>query len=153
MDDVAIRSRWSWGLVATAAALGALSALYVAVIPAGDQTPLANRTWEQLAAADAEVASIVSRLLVVLGLLGVAFGALSLVVALVPYRLGARWAWYALLLMPLTYGAIAARQLSDQYPIGYFYAALAAVAGIGLLLEIPRIRRKARVESGRLTEG
>ena len=139
--------------MAAVAALGALSALYVAATPAGDQTPLANRTWEQLAAADAEVASIVSRLLVVLGLLGVAFGTLSLVVALVPYRLGARWAWYALLLMPLTYGAIAARQLSDQYAIGYFYAALAAVAGIGLLLEIPRIRRKPAVESGRLTEG
>ena len=139
--------------MAAVAALGAMSALYVAVTPAGDQTPLANRTWEQLAAADAEVASIVSRLLVVLGLLGVAFGALSLVVALVPYRLGARWAWYALLLVPVTYGAIAARQLSDQYAIGYFYAALAAVAGIGLLLEIPRIRRRPAVESGRLTEG
>ena len=82
MDDVTIRSRWTWGLVAAVAALGAMSALYVAVTPAGDQTPLANRTWEQLAGADAEVASIVSRLLVVLGLLGAAFGALSLVVAL-----------------------------------------------------------------------
>ena len=50
MDDVAIRSRWSWGLVAAAAALGAMSALYVAVTPACDQTPLANRTWEQFAA-------------------------------------------------------------------------------------------------------
>ena len=139
--------------MAAAAALGALSALYVAVTPAGDQTPLANRTWEQFAAGDAEVASIVSRLLVVLGLLGVAFGALSLVVALVPYRLGARWAWYALWLVPVTYGAIAARQLSDQYAIGYFYAALAVVAGIGLLLEIPRIRRQPEVESGRPTEG
>jgi hypothetical protein len=153
MHDVAIRSRWSWGLVGAVAALGAISALYVAVTPAGDQTPLANRTWEQLAAADAEVASIVSRLLVVLGLLGVAFGTLSLVVALVPYRLGARWAWYALLLMPITYGAIGARQLSDQYPIGYFYGALAAVAAIALLLEIPRIRRQPAVESGQRPGG
>ena len=144
-----MRSRWSWGLVAAAAALGAMSALYVALTPAGDQTPLANRTWEQFAAGDAEVASIVSRLLVVLGLLGGAFGVMSLVVSLVPYRLGARWAWYALWLVPITYGAIATRQLSDQYPIGYFYAALAAVAGIGLLLEIPRIRGRA----GRPTEG
>ena len=93
-----------------------------------------------------------SRLLVVLGLLGVAFGVLSLVVALVPYRLGARWAWCAWLLVPVMCGAIAARQLSDQYAIGYFYAALAAVAGIGLLLELPRIRRQPAVESGRLTE-
>ena len=118
--------------MAAVAALGAVSALYVAMAPAGDQTPLADRTWDQFAAGDAEVASIVSRLLVVLGLLGVAFGALSLVVVLVPYRLGARWAWYALWLVPVTYGAIAARQLSDQYAIGYFYAALAVVAGIVL---------------------
>ena len=86
------------------------------------------------------------------GLLGVAFGALSLVVVLVPYRLGARWAWYALWLVPVTYGAIAARQLSDQYAIGYFYAALAVVAGIGLLVEIRRTRQSA-VQSGRPTEG
>ena len=128
--------------MAAAAALGALSALYVAVTPAGDQTPLADRTWEQFAAADSEVASIVSRLLVVRGLLGIAFGTLSLVVSLVPYRLGARWAWYALLLVPITYGAIAVRQLEDQYPIGYFYAALAALAGLGLLIEIARMRPK-----------
>ena len=139
--------------MAAVAALGAMSALYVAATPAGDQTPLAYRTWEQVAAADAEVASIVSRLLVVLGLLGVAFGAVSLVVSLVPYRLGARWAWHALLLVPVTYGAIAARQLADQYAIGYFYAALAVVAGIGLLFEVPRMRRRPGDESPRPTEG
>jgi len=148
MDSAPPRSRWSWGLLAAAAALGALSALYVAVTPAGDQTPLADRTWEQFAAADSEMATIVSRLLVVLGLLGVAFGTLSLVVSLVPYRQGARWAWYALLLVPITYCAVAARQLADQYPIGYFYAALAVVAGLGLLLEIPRTRRKPSTEGG-----
>lgn len=142
MDNAPPRSRWSWGLLAGVAALGALSALYVALTPTGDQTPLADRTWEQFAATDAEVASIVSKLLVVLGLLGFAFGSLSLVVSLVPYRLGARWAWYALLLVPITYGAIAARQLFDQYPIGYFYAALALVAGLGLLVEIAPMRRK-----------
>ena len=148
MDDVAVRSRWSWGFIAAAAALGALSALFVAVTPAGDQTPLAGRTWEQFAVADSEVGSIVSRLLVVLGLLGIAFGTLSLVVSLVPYRQGARWAWYALLLLPVIYGAIAARQLSDQYPIGYFYAALAVVAAVGLLIEIPSMRRTPGARTG-----
>ena len=56
-------------------------------------------------------------------------------------RLGARWAWYALWLLPVTYGAIAARQLADQYAVGYFYIGLAAVAGIGLLIEMRGIRR------------
>ena len=102
---------------------------------------MVNRSWDQFSAVDAQLASIVSRLLVVLGLLGVAFGTLSVVVSLVPYRLGARWAWYALWLLPVTYGAIAARQLADQYAVGYFYIGLAAVAGIGLLIEMRGIRR------------
>lgn len=38
-----------------------------------------------------------------------------------PYRHGRRWAWYSLWLVPLT-GAISARMLADQYPIGYVYA-------------------------------
>ena len=139
--------------MATAAALGALSALYVAVIPAGDQTPLADRTWEQVAAADAEVASIVSRLLVVLGLLGVGVrGAES------GGGAGAVPPGRSMGLVRVVADAAHIRRdrrssTSDQYPIGYFYAALAAVAGIGLLLEIPRIRRKPGVESGRPAEG
>jgi hypothetical protein len=83
----------------------------------------------------------VARLLVVLGLLGVAFGVLGLIVSVMPYRRGQRWAWYALWLVPLAYGAISARMLSDQYPIGYFYAGL-AVAALARLV-IPTRSRSA----------
>ena len=101
----------SWGLLAAASAIGALSALYVALAPAGDQTPLVGRSWIEFAAADPEMASIVSRLLVVLGLLGVGFGTLALVVVLGPYRRAQRWAWYVLWLVPVVYAAIAVRQI------------------------------------------
>jgi hypothetical protein len=132
--------RLSWGLLSAVAVLGALSALYVVITPTGEQTSLVGRSWVQFAAQDAEVASIVSRLLVVLGLLGMAFGVGAMLVALIPYRRGEKWSWHTSWLMPLTYGAIAIRQLSDQYAIGYFYAALAMAAGLALLLSIRDFR-------------
>ena len=128
----------SWALLTTVATLGGLSALFVALVPAADQTPLNGRTWQQLAAADPEVASIVARLLVVLGLLGVGLGATAALVTLFAYRRGARWAWYALWLVPLIYGAIAVRQLADAYAVGWFYAGLAAFAVVGLVVSVRR---------------
>ena len=83
---------------------------------------------------DARAVRRPGRLLVVLGLLGTAFGIAAAVIALVPYRRGERWSWYALWLLPMTYGPIAVRMLSGDYPVGYFYASLAAVAMFGLLL-------------------
>jgi hypothetical protein len=124
----------SWGLLSVVAVLGALSALYVAITPTGEQTPLAGRTWAEFAARDTDVASIVSRLLVVLALLGIGFGLVALLITLLPYRRGERWSWYTLWLVPLTYGAIAVRQISGQYAIGYFYAGLATTAALALLL-------------------
>jgi hypothetical protein len=114
--------------------LGGLSGLYVAITPAGDQTPLVGGSWAEFATREAEVAAIVSRLLVVLGLLGLGFGGAAVAIILVPYRAGRGWSWYVLWLLPLIYGAVAARQLMDTYPIGYFYAGLAVVAGLALLL-------------------
>lgn len=132
----------SWGLLSATALLGALSALYVAITPAGEQTSLAGRSWAEFAAQDAEMASIVSRLLVVLGLLGTAFGVAALLIALIPYRRGQRWSWYALCIVPLAYGAIAVRQLTSQYVVGYFYAGLAAAAMLALLLSILSFRHE-----------
>lgn len=132
--------RISWILLTAVTTLGGLSALYVASTQAGDQTPLVARTWEQFASQDPEVASITARLLVVLGLLGAGFASLGVIISVIPYRHGQRWAWYALWVVPVIYGGIAARQLADQYPIAYLYAALAAMATVGLLIPIRRLQ-------------
>ena len=124
----------SWGLIAAVAIVGGLSAAWVFVTPTAEQTTLPGQTWASFASENGDVARIVDRLLGVLGLLGMAFGASAGVIALVPYRRGERWAWWALWIVPLAYGAVAVLQLSDQYPVGYFYAALAAVALLSLIL-------------------
>jgi hypothetical protein len=126
----------SWGLLAAVAALVALSALSVAVIPARDQTPLIARTWDQFAAQDPEVASIASREKDILGFLGAGFGLLAVVLAVVPFRRGERWAWYALWLFPTTIGAVAARMLIDQYRPWPWYAGITTVALVALLIPI-----------------
>jgi hypothetical protein len=135
----------SWLPVATVAGVTALSAAYVGLTPAGDQTELTGRTWEQFASQDQEVASLVSRLLAVLGLIGAAFAALALVVAVGPYRSGARWAWYALWLVPITFAAVAARMLADQYAVGWYYAVLTGLALLAMLIPIRRFMPSAAV--------
>jgi hypothetical protein len=124
----------SWGTLAIVATFAALAALWVALTPAGEQTELAGRTWEQFAQQDQEMASLYSMDLAILGLLGAGFGLLAVLVSLIPYRRGERWAWYALWLFPITIGAVAARMLVDQYSTGYFYAGLTAIAALALVL-------------------
>ncbi|GAA1807782.1 hypothetical protein [Agromyces neolithicus] len=109
----------SWGLLALATILGALNGLYVLVVPVGGQTELTGRTWDQFAADDAEMASLYSMDLALLGITWVAFGLLAAVVSLFAYRLGERWSWYALWLVPLAYGGAAARMLVDEYSAGW----------------------------------
>jgi hypothetical protein len=135
MEQRISRVPWfSWIPLATVGTLMALAALWVALTPAGDQTELADRTWDQFAQQDPEVASLYGMDLVILGLLGVGFGLLVAAVSLMPYRHGERWAWFALWLVPITIGAVAVRMLADQYSAGYVYAGLAALALVGLLL-------------------
>jgi len=131
----------SWGPLATVAAFATLATLRVALIPAGDQTDFAGRTWEQFAAQDPKIASLLSRQLVTLGLLGAGFGLLAALVSAIPYRRGERWAWYSLWLFPITFGAVAGRQLIDHYPAGYYYAGLSAAAVVALLLPIRDVLR------------
>jgi len=130
-----MRVPWiSWGLLTLMSTFVAASALWVALTPAGDQTELLDRTWEQFAQADPEVASLYAMDLVILGLFGVGFGLLAAAASLVPYRHGERWAWLALWLVPITIGAVTVRMLADQYSVGYLYAGFTAVALVAILL-------------------
>jgi hypothetical protein len=142
MTQMSARVPWiSWGLVATVATLAALSALWVALTPVGEQTELADRTWEEFAQQDREVASLYAMDLVILGSLGAGFGLLAAAVSAISYRRGERWAWYSLWLLPITTGAVAGRMLIDQYSAGFYYAGLAAVAVVGLLLPMRNFLR------------
>ncbi len=133
----------SWILVLTVSVLSVMSALYVGLTPTADQTELQGRTWEQFASQDPEVAGLYSMDLALLGMSIGAFAVLAVVVAAIPYRRGERWAWYALWVVPLLWGGVAARMLIDQYSAGSVYAVSAVIAVVGLVLPVRRIRTKA----------
>ena len=138
MQSLAATPRLSWLIMAVVTTMVVLSTTWVALTPAGDQTTLVDRTWEQFALQEPEVAYIVSRQLNVLGALGAGFGVLAALIAVIPYRRGERWAWFALWVFPITVGLISARQLVDNYPAGYFYAAITGAAIVGLLIPVRR---------------
>jgi hypothetical protein len=129
--------------VLTVAVLSVLSALYVGLTPTADQTELQGRTWEEFARRDPEVAALYSMDLALLGMSIGAFAVLAMVVAGMPYRRGERWAWYALWVVPLLWGAVAARMIIDQYSAAAVYAVAAATAVVGLLIPIRRILRRS----------
>ena len=132
----------SWILVLSVSVLSVLSALYVGLTPTADQTELQGRTWEQFANQDPEVAGLYAMDLALLGMSIGAFAVLAAVIAAIPYRRGERWAWYALWVVPLLWGGVAARMFTDQYSAGSVYAIAAAVAVLGLLIPIRRHRSK-----------
>jgi hypothetical protein len=128
----------SWIILAVVATLTILSGLWVGLTPVGSQTELSSRTWDEFAAADPEVAGIYSMDLVLLGITLTAFAILGTILALIPYRRGERWAWFALWLIPLVHGGIALRMLTDQYEAAYVYLGLFVISLIGILIPIRR---------------
>jgi hypothetical protein len=128
--------RVSWGALTVLSTVFTLSALWVALTPIADQTELADRAWGEFAQQDPEVASLYAMDVAILGMLGAGLGALAVVVSSIPYRRGARWAWYALWLVPITIGAVAVRMLMEQYLAGYYYAGLTAVGVVALVIPI-----------------
>jgi hypothetical protein len=130
--------RASWIILAAATILTTVSGLFVAITPAASQTDLAGRTWEGFAATDPEVAALFSMQLFLVGVSFVAFTVFGTIITLVPYRNGERWAWFALWLLPLVYGLVSIRMLSDQYEVGYFYLGFFVISLIGLLIPIRR---------------
>jgi hypothetical protein len=131
----------SWILVLTVALLSILSGAYVGLTPIADQTELIGRTWPQFAQQDPEMAALYSMDLALLGMSIGAFAILATVVAAVPYRHGERWAWYALWVVPVLWGGIAARMFVDGYSAAIVYAILAAVAAGALLIPFRHILR------------
>ena len=129
----------SWIVLLAVAVMSVGSGLYVGLTPIADQTELQGRTWEQFASQDPEVAGLYSMDLALLGMSIGAFGVLAVVIAAIPYRLGERWAWYALWVVPLLWGGVAARMSIDQYAAGPVYGVLTAIAVVGLLIPIRRI--------------
>jgi hypothetical protein len=134
----------SWALLTTVTTLGTLNGLYVLLVPVGGQTELSARTWEHFAAQDPEVASLYAMDLALLGITWTALGLLGAIISVIPYRRGDRWAWYALWLVPISFGGGAIRMLIDQYDAGYSVAAYSVVAVVCLLLPIRRLRRTRR---------
>jgi hypothetical protein len=130
--------RSSWVILAVVAALTILSGLYVGLTPTGSQTELSGRTWEEFAATDPEVASIYSLDLVLLGISLAAFAILATILALLPYRRGERWAWFALWLLPLVHGGIGLTMMMYQYDAAYVYLGLFVISLIGILIPIRR---------------
>jgi hypothetical protein len=135
--------RGSWGALTVLSTLFTLATVWVALTPIADQTELADRTWDQFAQGDPEVASLYAMDVAILGMLGTGLGVLAVVVSSIPYRRGARWAWYALWLLPITIGAVAVRMLMNQYPAGTYYAGLTVVAVVALVIPIRSFLRQS----------
>jgi hypothetical protein len=134
--------RASWVLLTAVTIVGMLNGLYVLLVPVGGQTELAGRTWEQFVAQDQEVASIYAMDLALLGIIWTAFSLLAAIISVVPYRRGERWAWYALWLVPITYGGAATRMLIDRYDAGFWVAGYTAIAVVSLVVAIPQAMRR-----------
>jgi hypothetical protein len=131
--------RASWMILAGVTLFATLNGLWVAITPAGSQTELSGRTWEQFAAAEPEMARIYAMDLVLLGMTLTAFSILGMIVTIIPYRHGERWAWFTLWLIPLVYGGMSFTMLSEQYyDVGYIYVGLFIVSLIGILIPIRR---------------
>ena len=131
--------RASWFILAGVTLFTTLNGLWVAITPVGAQTELSGRTWEQFAAADPEVTRIYAMDLVLLGMTLTAFSILGMIVTVIPYRHGERWAWFTLWLVPLVYAGMALTMLSDQYyDVGYMYLGFFVISLTGMLIPIRR---------------
>jgi hypothetical protein len=131
--------RASWIILAAVAILTTLSGLFVAITPAGSQTDLNGRTWDEFASGDPEVAALFSMQLALVGISFAAFSIFGAITAVVPYRNGKRWAWFLLWLLPLVYGVVSVKMLTGGYQVGYYYLGLFVTSLIALLIPVRRI--------------
>lgn len=132
----------SWISMLAVAVASLLSALFVGLVPTAKQTELKGRTWEQFARDDPEVAALYSMDLALLGGAIGAFAALATVIAAIPYRQGAHWAWWALWIVPVFWGGVSLRMAKEQYSAAPWYAVVAVAAAVGLVSRGAPIARR-----------
>lgn len=140
------RDAWVVILIADAGLLlwGALAALIptrltgpggVAILPAGFQG-YSNGSWDQLKATSPEAAGYIVLLFRMYGIYIVGFSILAIAIAANGFRLGERWAWWALLIgntiawiAAMTYdrivGAIGPFEMTEYLGLAAIYGSLA----------------------------
>ena len=111
---------YGWVILSASAILGILAAALTAVPPAYMElsSPFFEGTYSVMAA---------------LGIFSLGFNLFALVVILVPYRRGERWAWFTLWMLPLMWLAQFALA-----PALLYYLVLAIITTVGLVLPYRR---------------
>lgn len=145
--DEKVYQKYAWILLSLVGILLALNILAVAVFISGpDQFETdTGVAWSEFAAAYPSVATAykLEQRLAYMGF--VSLSLFALVITLVGFRQGHRWAWYAMWLLPATLALTAVLlALSDQPGIGAFYGIFVIVTIIGLLLPYRKFFPKER---------
>jgi cell division protein FtsW (lipid II flippase) len=126
-----VHERSGWMILLVSAILGILGALVVTVpSPYMLSDPLYQNFYPIMAA---------------WGLAWVGFNVFALILALIPYRRGERWAWYTLWMLPLLWLSLFA--LAPDLPL---YLALAIVTAAGLVLPYRRFFSRTEEEPPRV---
>lgn len=130
--------RFAWAAIAVAD-LGVLLYGFLALAMPEALAPgyeaFTDRIWPDLVASDPRTAEFLVLLFRLLGALNVAAGLAGLLIALIPFRSGARWSWFALLAVnvvafgaPITYdqlvGAIGVPEVLELVAFAVILVAL-----------------------------
>ncbi|MFP5253351.1 MAG: hypothetical protein ACLGH4_06105 [Actinomycetes bacterium] len=88
--------------------------------------------WQEVVSGNATAMTLLRGVSRVAGLAFLGFGLLVITVAVVPYRRGERWAWYALWVVPVFMGGLVVHELGGDFV--QMPALLLAASLAGLLL-------------------
>jgi len=138
--------KYAWILLVVVGAISLIGALIFLIIPGtglssttGELDAVLGVKWSDLVVSDPTAANLIGKVLVylerVLGAFLLSLSALIIAVSLKSYRRGEKWAWYAFLVLPVSFGVREAADIS----LGFYsdlpaWAPLAIVSLLGLLL-------------------
>jgi len=132
--------RWAWALVAALGVLLAAFGAYVLFVPVDPADFLAETgtDWAAFMSAQPDAAAYLEREARLIAALSLGFGALCAVLAIGPLRRGDRAAWWILWLLPADLALITVVFFaSAATALGLYYAVVAVVAAVGLVLALP----------------